>query len=306
MVNIPELSLVVLIGASGSGKSTFARRAFKPTEVLSSDFCRGLVSDDENDQSATRDAFDVLHYIAGKRLAAGRLTVVDATNVQPEARKPLLSLAREHDCPAAAIVLDVPEDVCQERNRSRTDRQFGSHVVRQQRQQLRRSLKGLAREGFRYIRVLTSPEEIDAAVIRREPSWTKRLEEHGPFDIIGDVHGCCDELEQLLDRLGYVRDGAPAYRHPAGRRAIFLGDIVDRGPRILDAVRLVKGMAEAGSALCVPGNHDRKLVRKLQGRDVQVTHGLEMTLAEIDALPDAERSAASTKVAAFFDSLVSH
>lgn len=67
---VTDLSLVVLIGASGSGKSTFARRHFKPTEIISSDFCRGLVADDENDQSASGDAFDVLHYIAGKRLAA--------------------------------------------------------------------------------------------------------------------------------------------------------------------------------------------------------------------------------------------
>ena len=87
-ITIPELSFVVLIGPSGSGKSTFARQHFKPTEVLSSDYCRGLVSDDENNQGATTDAFEVLRFIAGKRLAAGKLTVVDATNVQPEARKP--------------------------------------------------------------------------------------------------------------------------------------------------------------------------------------------------------------------------
>src|SRR5919198_892664 len=97
-LTVPELSLVVLVGASGSGKSTFARTHFRPTEVLSSDFCRGLVADDENDQSATGDAFDVLHYVAAKRLAAGRLTVVDATNVQPEARKPLVALARQYHC----------------------------------------------------------------------------------------------------------------------------------------------------------------------------------------------------------------
>src|SRR5215218_1238342 len=96
-LTIPELSLVVLVGVSGSGKSTFAARHFAPTQVLSSDVCRGLVADDENDQAASPDAFDVLHYIAGKRLRAGRLTVVDATNVQVESRRSLIELAREHD-----------------------------------------------------------------------------------------------------------------------------------------------------------------------------------------------------------------
>src|SRR5215813_11446076 len=148
-LGIPELSLVVLIGASGSGKSTFARTHFRPTEVISSDFCRGLVADDENDQSATRDAFDVLHYIAGKRLAAGRLTVVDATNVQAQARKSLVELARAHDVLPVAIVLDVPEKVCLERNATRPDRDFGGQVVRRQRDQLRRSMRDLNRERFR-------------------------------------------------------------------------------------------------------------------------------------------------------------
>src|SRR5918997_5945638 len=103
-LTIPELSLVVLIGPSGCGKSTFARKHFKPTEVFSSDFCRGMVSDDENDQAATADAFEVLHFIASKRLAAGRLTVIDATNVQEESRKPLVRLARDHDVLPVAIV----------------------------------------------------------------------------------------------------------------------------------------------------------------------------------------------------------
>jgi protein phosphatase len=137
-LGVPALSLVVLIGTTGSGKSTFAHRHFAPTEVLSSDACRGLVSDDENDQSATRDAFEVLHYIAGKRLTAGRLTVVDATNVQPEVRRPLVALAREHDVlPVAivlevpvAIVLEVPEVECARRNGGRPDLEFGPQVLR--------------------------------------------------------------------------------------------------------------------------------------------------------------------------------
>jgi protein phosphatase len=121
-ITIPELSLVAMVGASGCGKSTFARQHFKATEILSSDFCRGLVSDDENDQSATGDAFELLHYIARKRLAAGRLTVVDATNVQEEARKPLVALAREYHVLPVAIVLNMPEKLCHERNQSRPDR----------------------------------------------------------------------------------------------------------------------------------------------------------------------------------------
>src|SRR5437660_5923852 len=136
---IPNLSLVVLIGPSGSGKSTFARKHFLPTEILSSDACRGLVSDEENNQAVTNDAFAVLHFIAARRLALGRLTVIDATNVQPEARKPLVELARQYHVLPVAVVLDLPERLCQDRNRQRDDRNFGPHVVRQQQSQLRRS-----------------------------------------------------------------------------------------------------------------------------------------------------------------------
>lgn len=203
-LTIPELSFVVLVGVSGSGKSTFAKQHFKPTEVLSSDACRALVSDDENSQSATKDAFDVLHFIARKRLAAAKLTVVDATNVQPEARKPLVALAREFHCLPVAIVLDVPERVAHERNQSRPDRDFGPHVIRQQASQLHRSLRELDREGFRRVHVLKSLEEIEAAEIVREPLWNNRKSDHGPFDFIGDVHGCFDELIELLAKLGYV------------------------------------------------------------------------------------------------------
>jgi protein phosphatase len=308
-LTIPELALVVLVGPSGSGKSTFARRHFRPTEVLSSDFCRGLVRDDETDQSATDDAFAVLHFIAARRLAAGRLTVVDATNVQPEARKPLVALARQYHCLPVAVVFDLPEALCQERNRTRSDRAFGPHVVRQQRQQLRRSLRGLRREGFSHVYTLSSPEEVEAAAVERQPLWNNRKQEHGPFDVIGDVHGCCDELELLLRALGYERaEGkeGPVYAHAAGRKAVFLGDLVDRGPRILDTVRLVCNMVRAGAALCVPGNHDLKLARKLRGKDVRVAHGLEQSLAEVEALPAEARGPLVEEVAEFLDSLVSH
>src|SRR3954466_16063476 len=128
-ITIPSLSLVVLIGPSGSGKSTFARRHFRSTEILSSDACRGMVGDNENDQTVTVDAFELLRFIAGKRLALGRLTVIDATNVQPEARKPLVELARRYHVLPVAIVLDLHERICQERNVGRSDRDFGPHVI---------------------------------------------------------------------------------------------------------------------------------------------------------------------------------
>jgi len=131
-IKVPELSLVVLIGVSGSGKSSFANRFFKRTEILSSDECRALVSDDENNQASTNDAFDVLYYIAGKRLKNGLLTVVDATNIQKESRKGLVELAKKYHCLPVAIVLDLPEKVCEERDRNRTDRSLGAHVIHRQ------------------------------------------------------------------------------------------------------------------------------------------------------------------------------
>src|SRR5262249_47772993 len=177
ILTIPELSLVVLIGPSGCGKSTFARKHFKPTEVLSSDGFRALVSDDENDQSSTADAFAALQFVAARRLAGAKLTVVDATNVQPDARKPLVALAREYHVLPVPSVLDLRDRACHERNRSRPDRDFGPHVVRNQRRQLHRSMRGLNREGFRHVHVLRSQDEVDAATIARQPLWNNRKNE---------------------------------------------------------------------------------------------------------------------------------
>jgi protein phosphatase len=309
-IDVPALSLVVLIGVSGSGKSTFARKHFLGTEVISSDFCRGLVSDDENDQAATKDAFDVLHYIAGKRLAAGRLTVIDATNVQPEARKQLVALAREHDVLPVAIVLDPPEKVCLERNAQRPDREFGPHVVQRQRQQLRRGLRSLKREGFRGMHVLGSVEAIEAVTIERTRLFNDLKDQTGPFDIIGDIHGCRPELEQLLADLGYTLTRDPQDRpidahHTGGdpaRRVVFVGDLVDRGPDTPGVLRLVMGMVASGNAYCVPGNHEDKLLRALRGKDVKVTHGLEESLAQLAAEPEEFRAAVET----FIEGLISH
>ncbi|KQV05425.1 polynucleotide kinase-phosphatase [Kitasatospora sp. Root107] len=304
---VTDVSLVVLVGTSGSGKSTFARRHFRPTEVVSSDFCRGLVADDENDQSASADAFDVLHYIVGKRLAAGRRTVVDATNVQPESRKQLIKLARDHDVLPIAIVLDLPQEVCAERNKARPDRQFAAHVIPRQQRELRRSLRGLEREGFRKVHILRGEAEVTAAEVVTEKRYNDLRELTGPFDIVGDIHGCRSELETLLTTLGYTlaRDeqGRPVDAvHPEGRTPVFVGDLVDRGPDSPGVLRLVMGMVEAGHAICVPGNHENKLGRWMDGRKVTVSHGLQESIDQLAEESEEFRA----RVRAFMRGLVSH
>lgn len=368
-MKIPEFSLIVLIGSTGAGKSTFARRLFTPTEIVSSDVCRGLVADDENDQAASGDAFELLHYLVAKRLKRGLLTVVDATNVQAEGRKPLVALARQYHVLPVAIVLDVPDAVAHARNAHRPERRhLGPHVIARHRQDLRRSLRHLRDEGFRHIFHLRGVEEIDAVQgIRRDRLYNNRQEETGPFDIIGDVHGCYDELRALLGRLGYevreepmvdardlgVRVTPPPYPFAFGRggagpelaqdsasinhtlkneptsasqssappssegfrassgegagewgarKVIFLGDLVDRGPASPQVLRLVMSMVRAGTALCVPGNHDSKLLRHLNGKKVTPNHGLAETLAQLEGETDSFKG----QVRQFLDGLVSH
>lgn len=300
-IEVPELCLVAMIGGTSSGKTSFARKHFKPTEVLSSDFFRGMVCDDENSQSVSGDAFDLLYYAANKRLDNGKLTVIDATNLQQNARKQVIDLAREQNVHAAAIVLNLPEEILQERNKARPERNFPERVIRQHCRDVRRCIKGLKREGFRFTYVINSLEQLENTEIIRAKLWNDKRDEHGPFDVIGDVHGCCDELELLLQKLGYVKtDGA--FSHPDGRKAAFLGDFCDRGNRNADVLRLVMDMVGAGNAIAVPGNHDVKLLKYLRGKNVAMTHGIDKTVAELEALGDAFKA----EVAGFLDGLISH
>ncbi len=306
-IKIPELSLVFLLGPSGAGKSTFARKHFRPTEVLSSDFCRAMISDDESDQSVTPDAFEILHIIAEKRLARGRRTVIDATNVQVKARKTLLALARKYHALPVAIVLKTPQETCFDRNRNRSDRHVASHIIRQQCRDLERSVSLLKTEGFRKIYLLETPDKADHAKIRPQPMQNDRKKEHGPFDIVGDIHGCSDELIALLAHLGYdIRGDADSsvasVTHPKGRKAVFLGDLVDRGPKTPSVLRLVMRMVETGRAFCVPGNHENRLMRKLTGRNVTTTHGLSHTLEQLKR----ESHTFQEKTLRFIRGLVSH
>lgn len=304
-IEIPELSLVLLIGVSGSGKSTFARKHFLSTEVISSDYCRALVADDENDLRSTPEAFEVLRFIAAKRLKAGRLTVIDATNVQVEARRTLIELARQYHVLPVAIVLDMPVKLCQERNQLRPDRDFGPHVILNQHKQLHHSLSSLKKkEHLTQVHVLRSLEEVESATIERKPVWNNKKHENGPFDIVGDVHGCFDELMLLLAELGYSVEKTDRYSvtHPEKRRLVFVGDLVDRGPNSPEVLRLVMDAVVAGQAFCVVGNHDDKLKRKLMGRDVKVAHGLQETLDQLQNEPPEF----TASVLEFLQGLISH
>lgn len=306
IIKLPELSLVILVGASGSGKSSFARKHFKDTEVISSDYCRSLVSDDENDQSCSSLAFEVLRQIASARLKLGKLTVIDATNVKPEDRKQWVKLARDHYVLPIAIVLDLPWQACHERNQQRPNRQFGKHVVMNHVSALHRNLKSLRKsEGFTHVHVLNSHEEIEPVSIERQVLWNNKKTERGPFDIIGDVHGCFDELLALLGQLGYtVIDTENQYQisHPEGRRPIFVGDLVDRGPKTPQVIRFVKDTTGKGQAYCVLGNHDDKLKRALQGAKVTIAHGLRESLEQMAQESETFRNEASQ----FLGSLISH
>ncbi len=293
-ISIPEVALVLLVGASGSGKSRFAREHFGPYETVSSDECRGIVSNDPNNQAATKPAFELLHTIASKRLEAGLLTVIDATNVQPESRASLIKLARDHDVLPVAIVFDLEESVLFEHDRGRDDTPRGEKVIRRQQGQLRRSMRGLRREGLRGVHVLNTTDEVAAATVVRRRLLTDFRDDHGPFDVIGDVHGCLPELEEMLVTLGYaiVRDDAGRAidaSHPGGRRALFLGDLVDRGPDSVGVLRLAMGMHRAGHALAVPGNHEEKLVQALDGKRKTMTHGLAETMLQLAGETDEFR-----------------
>ncbi len=301
-IEIPEFSLVALVGASSSGKSTFAKKHFLPTEILSSDFFRAMVSDDENDQNVSADAFDLLYTAAGKRLKNMKNVVIDATNFQKKTREDIIRLARNYDVHSAAIVLDIPEKILLERNNARGDRKLSDKVISRHAREVKLCIKNLKRDGFRFVYVIKSEEEADNAEIVRTKLWNNKKDEHGPFDIIGDIHGCFDELALLLSKLGYEKKGEYDYVHPDKRKAVFLGDLCDRGPKNVPVLKLAMNMVRSGNALAVPGNHDVKLLKYLGGGNVRVKNGLEETVSEISN----ESESFKNDVKDFIDSLIGH
>lgn len=283
-IEIPEFALVLLVGSSGAGKSTFADRHFRPTEVVSSDRCRAMICDDENNQAVTAEAFEILHLITAKRLKSGRLTVIDATNVQTHARSSLLALARQYYCPTVAIVFHLPLKLCLAHNAMRSGRLLPGRVVCEQQNQLLAALPELKKEKFFAIHTLRHLGQLDNLTMSRSCNPSNRRSEKGPFDLIGDVHGCFDELVSLLDQLGYrIESTQESYKifHPEGRQIVFLGDLVDRGPKTPEVLRLAMDAVKSNVAFCVLGNHERKLRRALQGHKVKISHGLAESLEQL-------------------------
>ena len=184
-------------------------------EALPADYCRALVSDDETDQGATADTFDLVREIGGKRLKRRKLAVIDATNVRTADRKAWIELARQWHALPVAIVFDPGIDVCIERNKTRPGRAFGGQMIQRMVSEICRGLGGLQREGFRQVWKLPSAASIDAATLTRQPLWTDKRHDNGPFDIIGDIRGCADELRTLSPGLAQGRAVPPSRKRRA-------------------------------------------------------------------------------------------
>ncbi len=284
-VKIPEFSLVVLIGPSSSGKTIFAKNHFKESEVISTDYCCYLISDDENNQSVSNDALRLMHFLTDLRLNLRKLTVIDAENISENTRYNLLEIASKHHCLKVAIVFNLSENILYQRNKYRHDRMLEEKIIKYQYNQMQYSLMNLKKEGFNYIYIMNSIDDVMRTKIYQDTLYCDKNFESGPIDIIGDVHGCYDELIILLKKLGYKLESPDKLYHPENRKLVFLGDLVDRGPKIVEVLKLVMHLVKEEQAYCVQGNHDNKLYRKLIGRNVQVKNGLEDSMRQLDKEP---------------------
>ncbi|MBF0099415.1 MAG: AAA family ATPase [Desulfobacterales bacterium] len=293
-INIPQLALVILIGPSGSGKTSFAKKHFQSTSILSSDFFRGMISDDENDQTVTGEAFEILDFIAQNRLKKGKLTIIDSTNVLKAARQPLLKFAKSYHILPIAIVFNFSEKTCQDRNQLRFDRQVDPFIIHRQHYQLQNSLIEIVNEGFHKIYYINDDTSVDEIHVELEPLACDRHLIEGPFDIIGDIHGCYDELIVLLEKLGYQQHliASPIfqeynlfYKHPTNRKVIFIGDVVNYGPKILETISLISNMVHEGNAYCILGDHERFLLNWFKSCGKNCHSSLKKTLQAFESIP---------------------
>jgi len=306
-ITIPSPALVVLIGVSGSGKSTLCGRVFPPDAIVSTDACRALLCDDPGNQQVSAAAFELAHRLTDERLGQARLTVFDATSLRRADRRALVAMAERHHLPAVAILLDPPLADCVQHDRDRAGRRVGRAVIERQHRLLMEQAGSLPADGFAAVHRLRSRSAAARAAIDLAPLPCDLTAERGPFDIVGDVHGCASELEALLRLLGYRRASRrEPFFHPDGRRVVLVGDLVDRGPGIVTSAVIAMDMVDAGSALCVAGNHELSLAACLRGEDPVVSPGTRRSMQQIDSLPAAARRRFVRRFLEFVAALPSH
>ena len=256
-IRINDYTVIFLSGASYSGKSDFAEKHFSSYEVFI------------DREPEFREAHIVL----------------DREQLTKEKRSFYMKKAREHQYMRIAIVLDLPmEDLLREAEGRTKETVIVSEV-----QGVHAFLKKWQSEGFDAVYVINSTEEMEEVRLIYEKGIFDQREETGPFDLIGDVHGCLTELEKLLRKLGYCINSEGKWTHPQNRKAVLLGDMVDRGEDSVGVLRLVKKLCENHVGYAVLGNHDEKLLRYLQGNPVKVEHGMRSTAEQIELLSLEEK-----------------
>ncbi len=276
VIKIPEKCVIAIIGAPKSGKSTFANKYFQSDEIVSSDML-GIT----NQQN---------------------ITVFDDRNISKIDRQRIINVAKRTNREAIAIILDLPIEVLLERNKKLPYPKPKNKEIISLSKNIKDVEKTILEESFAKVYVLNSQEEIDELEIIREKLPCNKKDINGPFDIIGDIHGCNKPLNQLLQQLGYQKDDNDTFYHPEGRIAIFAGDMVDKGTGNMATLKIVINMVNNGTGMAVIGNHDDRLLRYLTGNEVDTTHGMQNTIAELKNQPESFK----VEILNFLQNLPSH
>jgi predicted kinase len=312
MVHIPDFCLVVLMGPPAAGKSTFAAKCFRPSEVISLDQLRLMISDDAHDAGSGAAAAGLMYQIIAERLSRRLLTVIDTTGLTPGEHDKFFLIAKQHQADIRFIAFDIHKKICLARNALRSQ-PVPEDILIAYAKAMKDAINVCGQDKRYYpFTVFRSVEEVDRAVVERIPLECDARDLTGPFDIVGDIHGCREELEHLLVTLGYeMRPDADiadrlVWSHPEGRTMIFVGDFTDRGPDSPGVMQIVMNMVDAGTGLAVLGNHDEKFRRQLEGRHIQVGTALQGTLEQFDALPENVRDALFDRMRIFFNQLPVH
>ncbi|TCI27732.1 polynucleotide kinase-phosphatase [Exiguobacterium sp. SH5S4] len=303
-IQLPYAGIVLLVGPSNSGKSTWLKRlienkTIRPSEVVSSDDYRNLVGDvehidwkghpsDEADalyeayQNISTEAFALMTSLIEARARLNKLTIIDATHLYASDRKKYIELARRLHQPVYALVLDIDQVTLLERDQQR-DFPRGGRRVKQQVQVFNREKRSMKREGFDQLHIVADVEKVELVRPMNNPLHISA--DHG-IDVIGDIHGCFDEFIELLGRLGYSENEEGLYVHPEGRTFLSLGDIMSRGPKSLETIRFFVRHVEAGLANMIDSNHGWKVLRWLEGRNVTMKHGDELFVEELNVFEE--------------------